>query len=266
MLVVAASMFLFAQALPRGLDQFLSSQRWQLLIELAQPLTESELTPLLQQPGIALWEGIRVVPATIGPVRPLPPGGLGMVYGRYLQTENEPEAVINLRLAQSLGLTVGDELAVTIDASGEAGAVVPTADEALPRGSGRLRIVGICTNYAINQVFVSLHTLSQLQPGPLRYAAVVTAPQLPPAPGSPGATPPLSRDLDLEARLRALPQVARVVPWQPIASISLLGCDALVGFVRLYGNLGGAVALFLIFTVICACRERSWLPGFFRDG
>ena len=282
MLVVAASMFLFAQALPRGLDQFLSSQRWQLLIELAQPLTESELTPLLQQPGIALWEGIRVVPATVGPVRPLPaasaqpaaatssrntprsyylvaeslssqlrvPGGLGMVYGRYLQSESEAEAVINLRLAQSLGLAVGDELAVTIEAPGESAAATPTAGGTLPRGSGRLRIVGICTNYAINQVFVSPHTLSQLQPGPLRYAAVVTAPQRPPAPGSPGAMPLLSRDLDLEARLRALPQVARVVPWQPIASISLLGCDALVGFVRLYGNLGGAVALFLIFTVI----------------
>ena len=177
------------------------------------------------------------------------PGGLGMVYGRYLQTENEPEAVINLRLAQSLGLAVGDELAVTIDASGEAAAVAPTAGGALPRGSGRLRIVGVCTNYAINQVFVSLHAVAAaagtaaLCRGGHRAAASACAGQ----PGRDAAFVPRSRS---EARLRALPQVARVVPWQPIASISLLGCDALVGFVRLYGNLGGAVALFLIFTVI----------------
>ncbi len=263
MLVVAASMFLFARALPRGLDQFLSSQRWQVLIELTQPLTAAELAPILQQPGIARWEGISVVPATVARATEEPsdatappaddgrsyylvaeslhsrlrlPGGLGIVYGRYLSpdTETAAEAVINLRLAQSLGLRQGDELLVRVDAS--AGAH--------PSPSRRLRIVGICTNYAINQVFVSRHTLSQLQPGPLRFAALVTAQGREDPPG------PLLRDLDLEARLRALPQVARVVPWQPIASISRLGCDALLNFVQLYGNLGGAVALFLIFTVV----------------
>jgi putative ABC transport system permease protein len=274
MLVVAASMFLFGSALPRGLDQFLSSQRWQMLIELAQPLTEGELAPILTQPGIAVWEGISVVPGSVrragssaapdpsGATAPTGstgdarsyylvaesrasklrvPGGLGIVEGRYLSATDEtaPEVVINLRLSQSLSLRVGDDLVVST-------------------GSGpdlRLRIVGICTNYAINQVFLSRHSLSQLQPGPLRFAALVTAPQSPPLGGSdttagPGTADPLARDLDLEARLRALPQVARVVPWQPIKSLSLQGCDALVNFVQLYGNLGGAVALFLIFTVV----------------
>lgn len=271
MLVVAASMFLFASALPRGLDQFLSSQRWQVLIELAQPLTEAELAPILTQPGIAAWEGISVVPGSVrradsssthAPSEPSGPtadarsyylvaesrtsklrvpGGLGIVAGRYLSATDEtaPEVVINLRLSQSLSLRVGDDLVVR-------------------SGSGpelRLRVVGICTNYAINQVFLSRHSLSRLQPGPLRFAALVTAPQSPAlgssdATAGPGIADPLARDLDLEARLRALPQVARVVPWQPIRSLSLQGCDALVNFVQLYGNLGGAVALFLIFTVV----------------
>lgn len=264
MLIVAASMFLFAEGLPRGINQFLSSQRWQVLIELAQPLRADELGSIVSQPGVSSWEGISVLEGTVRAATPRGtasptaeagrsyalvaesltsklriPGGLGMVYGRYLSPSNEtaPEVVINLRLAQSLSLRVGDELLVSVDTGAPS--------------NMRLRIVGICTNYAINQVFVSRHTLSQLKPGPLRFAALIIAPsQAIDTTPAVEPTSPISRNLDLEARLRALPQVARVVPWQPIASISLQGCDALVGFVRLYGNLGGAVALFLIFTVI----------------
>ncbi|MBL9007271.1 MAG: ABC transporter permease [Myxococcales bacterium] len=275
MLVVAASMFLFAAALPRGLDQFLSSQRWQFLLELTQPLSDVELAPLLQQQGVAQWEGISVLEGTVrkpAPTAKQPtaqrvqtphersyylvaeslqsslrvPGGLGMVSGRYLSADDAAEAVVNLRLSQTLSVRVGDDLEVGVGAA--------------PERRIRLRVVGICTNYAINQVFVSRGVLRSLQPGPLRYAAVVLR-------GSPvpslslGSSTSAAQAADskledpgavqaLEARLRALPQVARVVPWAPIARISLRGCDALVAFVRLYGNLGAAVGLLLIFIVV----------------
>lgn len=262
MLVVAASMFLFAAALPRGLSQFLSSQRWQLLIELAQPLTEAELAPLLRQHGVAQWEGISVVEGSVrravaddrrdvaanaersyylvaeslqSALRV--PGGLGLVSGRYLSSEAAAEAVINLRLSQTLALRIGDELEVGLGAS--------------PEPRVRLRIVGICTNYAINQVFVSRGTLARLRPGPLRYAAVAL--RATPLPSQPSARSEQTEDAATEAlaeRLRSLPQVARVVSWAPIARISLQGCDALVAFVRLYGNLGAAVGLLLIFIVV----------------
>lgn len=278
MLVVATSMYLFAAALPRGLDQFLSSQRWQYLVELAQPLTTDELEPLLRSQGVGQWEGISVVegsvrrtdwqpPAATSPPPRTPaqsgersyflvaeslqstlriPGGLGLVTGRYLSSEDAAEVVINLRLSQTLGLQVGDDLDV--------GAGVASQHRR------RLRIVGVCTNYAINQVFVSRGTLRSLQPGPLRFAAVVlraadhAQPSLSsdakPGPSSTIAADPAADSQALEARLRELSQVTRVVPWAPIARISLAGCDALVAFVRLYGNLGATVGLLLIFIVV----------------
>ena len=174
------------------------------------------------------------------------PGGLGLVTGRYLSNEDAAEVVINLRLSQTLGLQVGDDLDVGAGAA--------------PQHRRRLHIVGVCTNYAINQVFVSRGTLASLQPGPLRFAAVVlrafdhAQPSLSsdakPGPSSAIAANHAADSQGLEARLRELSQVTRVVPWAPIARISLAGCDALVAFVRLYGNLGAAVGLLLIFIVV----------------
>lgn len=272
MLVVATGMYLFADALPRGLQQFLSSQRWQFLIELSQPQTEAELASKLSSLGVAQWEGISVLEGTVRAPRSASgsaksqgqqnmaersyylvaeslkstlrvPGGLGLVSGRYLSSDDADEVVINLRLSQTLSLRVGQDLEVGLGVH--------------PDRHMRLRIVGVCTNYAINQVFVSRGTLGRLRPGPLRFAAVVLAGSaarndLAPSGQTAGATAGegAAAAQALDAQLRAWPQVARVVAWEPIARISLSGCDALVAFVQLYGNLGAAVGLLLIFVVV----------------
>jgi ABC-type lipoprotein release transport system permease subunit len=245
MLVAAASMYLFGAALLRGLSQYLSSQRWQYLVELTRPATSVELDAMLSTAGASAWEGLSVVQGQVSADGKTDrarsyflvaeslrsqlrvPGGLGMVHGRYLESEDAREVVINLRLSQTLSLSVGDRLFVS------ASPLAPPAP---------LRIVGVTTNYAINQVFVSRKTLATLLPGPLLFQAAVLTGKKERADAPANSA--------LYRRLSRSEAVARLVPWEAIATSSLKNCDALTAFVQLYGNLSTLVAVLLILVLV----------------
>lgn len=228
MLVVSASMYTFAEGLEDGLAQYLSGHRWNYLVELVRPIDEPDLQAFLADAGADSWEPLRLAIGTLRHrghertcrlVAGIVPSALheekAMVDGRFLQRDEDPDIVIDLRTALGLEVRVGDEIDVA-----SAGPPV------------RLRVAGIVSNYTVNQAFVSPYTLARVAESARRpVGALLTGP---PA---------------VAAHLGRRSEVARLVPGDLVARAGTQNFQAVSAFLRIYGNLGvlaGAV-LVLVF-------------------
>lgn len=225
MLVMGSSMYVFSDGLEASFENYVSGQKWSYLVEFAKPKTEMEVSQLLKYAGVTSWEGLWVAERTLrfkghersyrlvaGPVPSRLREDRAIVFGRSLETESAQEIVVDLRTAQTLGIHVGDMVDV---------------------GSGdrtvSLRVVGITSNYSVNQAFVSHETINHVVGQPLlMQGAVLVGPS------------------SLQIRLSRLNVVTRVLPGALLWNASLRNVNTVTSFFRMYGHLCMLVGAVLV--------------------
>ncbi|HEX3481033.1 MAG TPA: ABC transporter permease [Kofleriaceae bacterium] len=225
MLVMASSMYVFADGMDESLSLYLSGQRWNYLVEFASPESEADAGKLLTGAGATAWEGLWIADAALrhqgrersvkllaGQVSPSLREDRVIVRGRPIERADAPEIVVDLRTARSLAADVGDRLEVVGEGQ--------TLD---------LRIVGVTSNFSVNQAFVSVPTLTALAGRPL------------PPQGAVLAGPP-----DLGLRLSRMTEIARLLPGDVLADASRKNLSVTANFCRLYGDLGVLVGAVLV--------------------
>lgn len=219
-LVMAASMYLFAEGTDRGLKSFLAAERWDALVTFDTP--SAEPAALLARAGPALVEPFSTMGVTIGAggavrstelvAMALPSelrGDQGLVRGRMPRAVGE--IVIDLRLALQLGVTEGSRVDVSTEGANVVGSVV-----------------GIANAWTINQAFVTPDTLSAWGGDPTRAAGAL-----------------LRGDEAMVQALYEVQGVARVLPGARVRATADATNELLAMFIWLYGHFGAITGLVL---------------------
>lgn len=230
-LVLASSMYTYADAQYDTVDTFLAARHWDVWVEFRGERDMAAARSVLESAGATQWEPVRLAPAVLranGREKTQQAIGLlhastlqtseGLVYGRGLSGPDASEVVVSVRALQDLALELGDDVEVEI--AGEA---------------HQHRIVGVVNGWAFDQVSVPTGWLGEGVDG-----AIATGPA------------------SMVRTLQADPNIARVLPGAAIADSAQRANGVLLSAMRLYGHFGAAVALILVFASLqLAVTERA---------
>lgn len=237
MLVMASSMYVFADGIEQSLDDYLAGHRWDYLVEFGSPQQSATLGRTLAYAGATAWEPLWVADTTIeydgrslscrlvaGPV----PSSLhrenAIVFGRMLTPRTEGdllEILIDLHTARILGLQVKDSLVLLSEGR-----------------SVHVRVVGVASNFNVNQVLVAPATVHELfGPSQPPNAAVLTGPP------------------DLALQLTRMKEIVRLLPGKLLADAARHNFRAVSSFCRLYGNLSVIVGAILVLVLLTMNSE-----------
>ncbi|MEK7691303.1 MAG: FtsX-like permease family protein, partial [Bdellovibrionota bacterium] len=247
-MVIASSMYLFAEGQDRGFLEFLDAQKWDALVKFNEtgdgsdffnkPITRETIHSLLTDAGVAYWEPIYSSNGTISredrsdkhlshTLVAYPPDSQvrrdgGMIRGKMPKSEGALEITIDLRAALGLKVDLGD----TVDLK-----VGPRIEKML--------IVGIMNAFSINQSFVTPGTLAHLTGKPPRITSAFLK----------GVTSG-SSDAEMLKRIAERSEVAMVLPADLVYKTAREANAVLSTFVNLYGHLGSLVGAILILVIL----------------
>jgi putative ABC transport system permease protein len=236
-LVMAGSMYLFADAQEVSTDQYLESRAWDGLVQFPRTMTESEVAQLMDESGITSFEifterqaSVRTSAAALDisllgwPATSRLQGNGWLLEGSDLGSEVADGILLTHRDLGELGAQLGDEVAVTV------------GDR-----SGRFTVVGVLHSYTLAQGYITRAAMDELLGKPADPAGAMVT----------GDAPSISA-------LMRHRNAGLVLRGETIRTVTKESNAALVRIINVYGHLGTLAALILIVASMrVRARERA---------
>jgi len=236
-LVMAGSMYLFADAQKVSTDRYLESRAWDGLVQFPHAMAEDEVDRLMNESGITSFEIFTERQASVrGSAAALEISLLGWPASSRLQGDGwllegsdlDPEVADGILLTHrdlgQIGAQLGDEVAVTV------------GDR-----SGSFTVVGVLHSYTLEQGYITRAAMDELLGEPANPAGAMVT-------GDAASISALMRHKD----------AGRVLRGETIRTVTKESNAALVRIIDFYGHLGALAALLIIIASMrVRARERA---------